>query len=162
MTIPPLNEHGHLPAGICDCTFSELVTVFGQNQWIEDTASETRREVLCRQRSTLCDRLEDYLARLRDAGLPVQVLVDGSFVTGKPDPGDIDLIVVLPADHDFTRELNPRDYNLLSKKRLRASGFPFDVFVVANGDSVYLWALDWFQKVRGRGELRGGLLRVKP
>jgi len=157
-----LNEHGHLPVGIYDCTFSELVTVFGQNQWIEDSESETRREVLCRQRKYPLrppGRLSGAAPRCRFAG---PCLVDGSFVTGKPDPGDIDLIVVLPADHDFTQELSPRDYNLLSKKRLRASGFPFDVFVVANGDSVYLWALDWFQKVRGRDERRKGLLRVKP
>src|SRR5690349_17564318 len=100
MAIPDLNEHGLLPVGIHDCTFSELEARFGQNQWVTDTQSDSPREVLCQQRGKLCASLKAYLAELRRIGLDVEVLVDGSFVTEKPDPNDIDLIVVFPADHD--------------------------------------------------------------
>ena len=107
------------------------------------------------------NRLQAYLEELHRIGI-AEVLVDGSFVTAKPDPNDIDLIVVLPADHDFSRSLSPREYNLLSRRRLRASGYPFDVLVVARGGTAYETALHLFQQVRGRAELTKGLLRVRP
>ena len=103
MPIPNLNEHGLLPVGIHDCTFQELEEQFGQDRWVKAPESSSVREVLRQQRGRLCARLADYLAEVRRVGLEVEVLVDGSFVTDKPDPNDVDLIVVLPADHDFTR-----------------------------------------------------------
>jgi hypothetical protein len=158
MPIPPLNEHGLLAPGIHECTFSELEAMFGQNRWLQDPQSESRRETLCPNRGRLCERLAD----LHRVGLDVEVLVDGSFVTDKPDPNDLDLIVVLPPGHDFTCELPLREYNLLSKRRLRESGYPFDVFVVARGDSLHTEALGLFRQVRDRPDLTKGLLRVKP
>jgi hypothetical protein len=104
MPIPPLNDHGLLVPGIHDCTFPELEAMFGQNRWVQDPQSESRRERLCPNRGRLCERLASYLADLHRVGLEVEVLVGGSFVTDKPDPNDIDLVVVLPAGHDFTRE----------------------------------------------------------
>jgi hypothetical protein len=162
MPIPKLNEEGLLPVGIHHCTFSELEAAFGRNQWVQDPQTESRREVLCPQRSSLCARLLAYLEELRRAGIDAEVLVDGSFVTAKPDPNDIDLIVVLPADHDFSRGLSPQEYNLLSKRRLRASGYPFDVLVAAQGGTAYETALHLFQQVRGRADLTKGLVRVRP
>ncbi|HEY7424785.1 MAG TPA: hypothetical protein VH682_11195 [Gemmataceae bacterium] len=162
MAIPDLNEHGLLPVGIHDCMFSELEVRFGQNQWVTDTQSHSPREVLCQQRGKLCASLKGYLAELRRVGLDVEVLVDGSFVTEKPDPNDIDLIVVFPADHDFSRSLPLREYNLLSKRRLRESGYLFDLFVVARGDTGFQTAVRLFQMVRNREDLTKGLLRVKP
>lgn len=122
MPIPNRNEAGLLPVGIHDCTFAELEAAFGQNPWVQDPQSESRRELLCPRRSSLCARLQAYLEELRRVGIDAEVLVDGSFVTAKPDPNDIDRIVVLPANHDFSRGLSPQEYNLLSKRRLRASG----------------------------------------
>jgi hypothetical protein len=162
MPVPDLNEHGLLPVGIHDCTFQELQAVFGRNQWVPDPQSESRREVLCPQRDRLCDRLGDYLVRLRAVRLPVEVLIDGSFVNGKADPNDVDLIVVLPADHDFSRDLAAQEYNLLSKRRVRDDGFPFDLLVVANGGTAYQVAVRLFQRVRDRDNLQKGLLRVRP
>jgi hypothetical protein len=162
MPIPDFNEHGLLPAGIHDCDFQELEVKFGQNRWVQDPHSESRREVLCPQRRELCARLEKYLQALRRVGLPVEILVNGSFVTDKPNPNDIDLIVVLPSAHDLSGTLSPQAYDLLSKRRLRASGYPFDVFVVVSGSTVYETALRLFQQVRDRGDLSKGLLRVRP
>jgi hypothetical protein len=162
MPIPKLDENGLLPVGIHDCTFAELEAEFGQNHWVADEASETRREVLCPHRGRLCDRLRVYLAELRSVGFDVEVLVNGSFVTIKPDPNDIDLIVVLPAGHDFSRALPLREYNLLSRRRLREAGYPFDVLVAAEGDTAYETALRLFRRVRDRDDLSKGLLRVRP
>lgn len=162
MPIPNLDEEGLLPVGIHECTFPELETAFGHDPWVQDPQSESRREVLSPRRSSLCARLQVYFEELCHLGIDAEVLVDGSFVTAKPEPNDIDLIVVLPADHDFAGSLSPREYNLLSKRRLRASGYPFDVLVVARGGTAYETALRLFQQVRGRPDLTKGLLRVRP
>lgn len=42
--------------------------------------------------------------------------MDGSFVTAKSEPNDIDLVLVLAADHDFSADLPPVHYNLLDQK----------------------------------------------
>ncbi len=163
MPIPKLNADGLLPVGIHDCTFAELEADFGQDQWMEDLQSGNRREVLCSQRSKICSRLREYLARLGRLSFAVaEVVVNGSFVTAKPDPNDVDLIVVLSAEHDFSRDLPPAEYNLLSKRRLREAGYPFDVLVVAGGGTAHEKALELFQRVRDRNDLNKGLLRVRP
>jgi len=89
-------------------------------------------------------------------------VINGSFVTAKPDPNDIDLIVVLPTGHDFSRDLPSAEYNFLSGRRLRAAGYPFDVLVVAAGGAAHERALELFQQVRDRKDLNKGLLRVRP
>jgi hypothetical protein len=35
------------------------------------------------------------------------VLIDGSFVTAKPDPNDIDIVLVVAADYNFSKDLAP-------------------------------------------------------
>jgi len=161
MAIPSLDEDGLLPVGIHDCTLAELREAFGQSRWVR-SQPDSGREVLCQQRGMLCTRLEAYLDEIRRANIEAEILVNGSFVTDKPDPNDIDLIVVLPASHDFSREPSPREYNLLSKKRVRAGGFPFDILVVPGGSPEFATALALFQKVRDRANLAKGLLRVRP
>jgi len=77
--IPPL-ERGLLPPGIWDCTLAELEAAFGGDA----------------HRRTLLDRLRRFLADKSD--LPhVPLLIDGSFVTDKPMPKDIDVCADLTA-----------------------------------------------------------------
>jgi hypothetical protein len=92
MPIPTLNPDGLLPVGIQDCTLDELKTGFGSFQGND-------------QRQLLFARLEGFLAEVRAAILVRSILVDGSFVTSKPDPNDIDLILIVASDHDFSGDL---------------------------------------------------------
>jgi hypothetical protein len=162
MPIPSLNEHGLLPVGIHDCTLAELREMFGQNQWVPGPATESRREVLCPNRDHFCNRLESYISEIHGVGLVIEILVDGSYVTTKPDPNDVDLVVVLPPDHDFSRDLSTQEYNLLSKRRLRRRNYPFDVLVVAAGSTAFQAAIGLYERVRDREDLRKGFLRVRP
>jgi predicted nucleotidyltransferase len=116
MPIPELNENGLLPEGVWDCTLEEIGARFGQFQ-------RTDRRV------QLFAKLCDLVAEERRAGLAVALMIDGSFVSGKPDPGDIDLVIVLPDGYNFAAELLPVAYNAISKSRLRRA-YQFDVFVV--------------------------------
>src|SRR5438552_18659771 len=106
MPIPELNAGGYLPPGIHDATLEEVGAVFGGFQ-------RTERRIL------LFQRLCQYVAQLRSLGNAEEVLIDGSFASAKADPGDIDLIVVYPADFNFTAQINPAEYNMIDRRRVR-------------------------------------------
>ena len=88
------------------------------------------------------------------------VLVDGSFVTGTPEPNDIDIVVVVAPSHDFSRDLPPGHYNLLAQRRVRMR-FGFDIVVVKNDSENLEQAVAFFQQVKQQPGVRKGILRIK-
>src|SRR5690349_21006811 len=115
MPIPLLNEWGVLPPGVHDCTMEEIEERLARSQMTD-------------QRIRLLEKLVRYVKEARGTGLAVALLIDGSFVTAKDEPEDIDLIVVLKPEHDFAADLRPFEYNVLSKKRVRQE-YRFDLLV---------------------------------
>jgi predicted nucleotidyltransferase len=103
-----------------------------------------------------------FVAFLREAGkskIIRSILLDGSFVTGKAEPNDIDLIIIVPADHDFLADLSPTTYNVLSKQRVHRR-FGFDILVAREGSVEYdRWA-EFFQQVRLEPDRQKGILRL--
>jgi hypothetical protein len=49
-------------------------------------------------RASIMDGLSEVVARLRVAGIDSEVWVDGSFMSQKIDPDDVDIVVPFPAD----------------------------------------------------------------
>jgi hypothetical protein len=92
--------------------------------------------------------------------LIAEIVVDGSFVTAKPDPNDTDLIPVLNKGHDFTAELRPFEYNVLSTRQARKI-YGFDLLVAERESSVYIEYLAFFAQVRGETKRSKGLLRLR-
>ena len=88
MAIPPFNERGWLPDGIHDCTLEEATGRLGAFQGSD-------------RRPNLWAKFAGFLREVKECGLVEAVLLDGSFVTAKSDPNDIDLILVVSAEHDF-------------------------------------------------------------
>ena len=86
-------------------------------------------------------------------------MLDGSFVTANPNPDDIDMIVVVSASCDFSTELQPMQYNLISQRRVR-SRFGFDIVVVREGSENLELAIDFFRQVKQRPAERKGLVRI--
>src|SRR5437867_1161459 len=82
MPIPAFRDDGYLPEGMHEASEEEVIARFGQ--------STPRREYLT-------GRLRRWLALSRAVGAP-RFLVDGSFVTDKAEPGDVDAVVWLPND----------------------------------------------------------------
>jgi len=123
MPIPALNADGFLPVGVYDCTLSELRGRFGA---FHDS----------NQRPRLFARLEEFISALRQSGLFEELLVDGSFVTAKPSPNDIDLVAVLRSGHDFERDLPMSEYALVSRTHLRRR-FGFDVILAERDTQLY-------------------------
>jgi hypothetical protein len=146
MPLPILDPDGLLPAGIHDCTLDELRARFGSFQGND-------------RRPSLFARLEDFLAEVRAAGLVRHILVDGSFVTSKRDPNDIDLILIVASDHDFSEDLSPSVYNVLSKQRVHRR-FGFDMLVAREASVEYQRWTEFFQQVRLEPDRRKGILRL--
>jgi len=145
MPIPEFNSEGFLPEGIHDCSLAEVQERFGQFQ---------RSDRRCR----LFDKLEVLVNDARDAGLITAIIIDGSFVTTKDAPGDIDLILVVRPTHDFRAALPPREYNLLSRRDARRI-YGFDILVAREGLPELDDYIGFFSQIR-RHELRKGLLRI--
>ena len=87
------------------------------------------------------------------------VLLDGSFVTAKPAPRDVDLIVVVSGDHDFSAELTAAEYNVVSKRSVFRR-YGFDLLVAREDSEEYRRYLSFFQQVRLEPHLRKGILRL--
>lgn len=145
--IPPFNEHGWLPDGIHDCTLDEAAERFGAFQ------SSDRRPLLW-------TRFTEFVAESKSCGMVEAIIADGSFVTAKPDPNDIDIVVVVARSHDFSIDLAPAQYNLLAQQRVRKR-FGFDIVVVKNDSENLKQALAFFQQVKQRPDVTKGILRIK-
>lgn len=146
MAIPPFNEHGWLPDGIHDCTLEEAERQFSGFQ-----RSDRRPE--------LWARFTEFVREAKACGLVVAILVDGSFVTAEPAPNDIDLVLVVAANHDFSADLPPVQYNLLAQRRVWRR-FGFDIVVVRNGSENLEQAVAFFQQVKQRPGAKKGILRI--
>jgi hypothetical protein len=134
MPIPALNGDGCLPEGIHDATIEEIAQFFGRPDG---------------SRARLVEKLRAYHRELLDWGHAHEVLVDGSFVTDKAEPGDIDLIVILEPEFDIGAAPTPAEYNLFNHARARRF-FGFDVFYMpADSQARQLWIEVYGRDKRG-------------
>lgn len=147
MAIPPLNEHGWLPEGIHDCTLEEAAARFGGFQRSD-------------RRPRLWAQFLEFVREAQAGRMIEAIIVDGSFVTAEPAPNDIDLVLVMFSLHDFSVDLLPAHYNILSQRRVRQR-FGFDIVVVTNERETIDQAIAFFQQVRQRPGVKKGLLRIR-
>jgi len=134
MPIPIFESSGLLPPGVHDCTLDEIKVRFGSFHGSD-------------RRPQLFVKLLAFLSEVRASQIVRRLVVNGSFVTAKPAPNDIDLIVVVNADHDFTADLTPVAYNAVSKQRVRRR-YGFDLLVAREGSVEYHRWTEFFQQVR--------------
>jgi len=146
MSIPALNDDGFLPSGIWDCTLAELRERFGIFSGSD-------------QRPRLFARLDDLFQTMQRSGLFEALLVDGSFVTAKPAPNDIDLVAVLLPGHNFERDLPMSEYALVSRAMLRRR-YGFDVVIAEKGNALYKTYVEFFSRVRDIPGASKGMLRL--
>ena len=146
MPVPTLSAEGFLPAGIHDCSLADVRSCFGSFQ-----RSDTRPRLFA--------RLEELVAAMQRSTWFEGLLLDGSFVTAKPAPNDIDLVAVLRPGHDFERDLPMSEYALVSRALLRRR-FGFDIIVAEQGNQLYLTYVEFFSRIRENPAARKGLLRL--
>jgi hypothetical protein len=147
VAIPPFNDNGWLPEGLHDCSLEEAAARFGAFQRSD-------------RRPLLWTRLLEFAHDARACGLIEAIVVDGSFVTAEPVPNDIDLILVVLAHVDFSVDLLPAHYNLLSQWRVRRR-LGFDIIVVKSGSAALDETVAFFQQVKQRPGKKKGLVRIR-
>jgi len=87
------NAQGDLPPGVHQATLVEVVERFGQD---------------APERVRVTERLQRVIALAQETGKLEQVFIWGSYFTDKPDPGDIDLFLIMSPDfelNDYTGEM---------------------------------------------------------
>lgn len=131
--IPELDDRV-LPEGIHRCTVEECENTFGR-------FSRSDR------RPRLTATLRRYVQDARDAGIAVAIVIDGSYVTEKAEPNDIDLILVLRHDFDPSEELRPMEYNVQSKRTVRRE-YGIDVLPAIEGSETYEEYVRLFSQIR--------------
>jgi hypothetical protein len=82
LTIPKFRTDGYLPEGLYFASETEVLFRFGSSN---------------RRRRLLALRLRRWIELARLVGA-IRLLIDGSFVTAKPEPHDIDSVIFLPSD----------------------------------------------------------------
>lgn len=137
-----------MPPGIYDCTLDEIYERFGRFNGTE-------------QRPNLYKKLVEFVKATKSSNLGAKLIVNGSFTSNKPDPGDIDLVVELPANHDLAADLTPDAYNSISRKRV-AKRYGFDILVAAEGSVNHANYLDLYQSLKNREDRKKGVLRLQP
>jgi|SRR6266403_5838069 len=123
--LPPFDDFGNLPAGIHSCTIEEMVSRFG-------SGSE--------ERETEINELLHFIDAAKKAGVR-RLMVNGSFVTGRLAPNDVD-VVILPGP-DYPRQSRELESNELI--------WPFLQIIVAADDADFeSWAVKQFSTDRRR------------
>jgi hypothetical protein len=141
--LPAFNVHGDLPEGIHRATEDEVLTRF---------AAPTAR------RQWLGERLRDLLAMARASGKLKRAFLWGSFVSSKPLPNDLDVLLVL--DDDFSLDSAPAQCRMLFDHAQARIHFHADVFwsrASIGADMLDLW-LDTYQT--GKDFRRRGIVEV--
>ena len=111
--LPEFNERGYLPPGLHRADLTEVQQRFGK--------SHTRTELL--------RNLDNFVTVAHRVGAK-KLILDGSFVTDKESPGDIDAILVVPENFDTTTP----EAHLLLDSHLR---FNIHLFPVREGDDEF-------------------------
>lgn len=146
VAIPSLTPEGLLPAGVHTCSIAEIEDRFGRFNRSD-------------RRIGLTAKFREFIEELKSTCLVTWVAVDGSYVTDKAEPDDIDLVVALEPNHDFSQELAPAHYNAISRRRVKRR-YGFDVLVAPEDSAAIQSHLAFFQRTRD-GRVKG-ILKVQP
>ncbi len=140
--IPDFRDDGYLPEGLHLASEVDATFRFG-------TATRQRQRLALRLRRWL------ELARVIDAK---RFFVDGSFVTSKPDPDDVDAVVWLP--DDFAERLERGDLEAVELDSMLVTRRPEELFAAEDRRDWEDW-LEFFGRTREADNRRKGVVEIK-
>jgi hypothetical protein len=85
-------------------------------------------------------------------------LIDGSFVTDKPDPNDIDAVVLLPAD--FQQQIDDGNESALELEQMLLTRTPEEIFAAEDDADWNDW-VEFFSRTREADGRRKGLVEIE-
>lgn len=141
-SIPPLRPDGYLPEGLHLALEAEILFRFG---------------AAGRRRRRLALRLRHWLHLSRQVGVR-RFLVDGSFVTAKEEPNDIDSVILLPAA--FESQVERGLDAALELEEMLLTRRPEELFAAEDDADWNAW-VDFFSRTREVDRRRKGLVEVQ-
>ena len=141
-TIPPFRTDGYLPEGLFLATEAQVTFRFG-------ASTRRRRRLILRVRRWV------ELSRQVKAR---RLLIDGSFVTAKEDPHDVDAVVLLPLD--FERQIEQGLAPALELEEMLLTRRPEEIFAAEDETDWDDW-VDFFSRTREADGRRKGLVEVE-
>ncbi len=134
-------DDGYLPEGLHLATEAEITFRFG-------TATPRRRR--------LALRLRRWVALSRSVGAK-RLFVDGSFVTAKPEPNDVDAVVWLGAD--FVDRVSAGDVEAVELEMMLVARQPEEIFAAEDRRDWEDW-IEFFARTREADGRRRGVVEV--
>lgn len=141
LVIPPFRADGCLPEGLHRASEAEVLFRFG---------TSTRR------RRRLALRLRRWIELARQVGAR-RLLLDGSFVTAKGEPHDIDAVLLLPPD--FQEQVEQGNASALELEEMLLTRRPEELFAAEDGTDWDEW-VEFFSRTREADARRKGLVEV--
>jgi hypothetical protein len=139
--IPQFRADGYLPEGLFLASEAEVLFRFG-------TSTRRRRQ--------LALRLRRWIELARQVG-GQRLLIDGSFVTSKGEPNDIDAVLLLPSD--FQEQVEQGLPHALELEEMILTRRPEELFAAEDGTDWNEW-LEFFCRTREADARRKGLVEV--
>ena len=109
MPIPEFRDDGWLPIGHYKADWNEIVVRFGGKPGS--------------RRADLTAKLLQLRHSLQATGVSGTILLDGSFISGKTEPGDFDILLIGPADLQVRKDTEPNLASLLDTSAAEAQGY---------------------------------------
>lgn len=142
LSIPPFREDGYLPEGLYVATDAETFFRFG-------TSTSKRRK--------LAIRLRYWVNLARTIGA-LRFMIDGSFVTAKEQPNDIDAVILIPEDFEF--QINRGIPAALEMEEMLLKHQPEELYAAEDQQDWNEW-IQFFSKTREQDNRRKGLVEIK-
>jgi hypothetical protein len=139
--IPPFRSDGYLPEGVYLASEADVTFRFG--------ASTKRRRQL-----TL--RLRRWIELARDVG-GKRFLVDGSFVTAKANPDDVDAVILLP--QNFEEQVLEGVNSAMELDEMLLTRRPEEIFAAEDEIDWNDW-IEFFSRTREADGRRKGLVEI--
>lgn len=140
--IPPFRADGYLPEGLFLAPVAEVTFRFG-------SATRSRRRLVLRVRR--------WIDLARSVGAS-RLLIDGSFVTNKSEPNDVDAVVMLP--RDYLEQIEQEGEPALELQEMLLTRRPEELFAAEDDLDWNEW-IEFFSRTREADGRRKGLVEIK-
>ncbi|MCA9111369.1 MAG: hypothetical protein KDA52_15560 [Planctomycetaceae bacterium] len=140
--IPEFRDDGFLPEGLHKASKSEVLFRFGTTT---------------RQRRRLALRLKRWI-ELAFAIDAIRLVVDGSFVTSKSEPNDIDAVMQIPPN--FRQLVGDQIDEAVELESMFLSRQPQEIFAAEDDDDWNAW-IEFFSRTRTSDGRRKGLIEIE-
>lgn len=147
ITLPTFTTEGILPAGVYNCNLAVIKSDFTT---IPDSSIRT----------DLFIKLEKLVADIKSTSLVIRgILIDGSFVTNKSNPSDIDIAIIF-CDSVIAMDLPQFELRFINRDFIKEY-YGFTMFPIFGEDINFREMINFYQQQEPpNDQIKKGILRI--